>query len=275
MPTYPDCSYVSVDDVNEPTGASYIYCLAAEVRELKQGAAELATIESEFIAGIVAPYYWADTVLAMHMDGPDTSTDFIDEKEHTVTVAGSAVISTARSKFGGASALFDHTGNCLVPYSTDFNIGINDFTIKGWCYRTTSGADRVFFSLIDNNADSWNNRLFIGKTTEERLRLVVYTAAGTQIAITNPTPMPSGQWVHFLACRISGTYYLAEDGVFVASSTPALITHDNSGVCIGNSYPGSLGWQGNVDDLEFIIHRTTLPQPAIDFTPPTTAFKHP
>ena len=45
MPTYPDCSYVSVHDTSEPTGASYIYCLAAEVRELKRAIVEIESIE--------------------------------------------------------------------------------------------------------------------------------------------------------------------------------------------------------------------------------------
>lgn len=45
MPNYPSCSHVSVNDVNEPVGGSYIYCLAAEVRELKRAIAEIDSLD--------------------------------------------------------------------------------------------------------------------------------------------------------------------------------------------------------------------------------------
>jgi hypothetical protein len=71
MPTYPNCSYVSAADTDEPTGASYIYCLAAEVRKLKRAAADANDLVASF--PIMAPFtacdpYWDNVVLAMHMD---------------------------------------------------------------------------------------------------------------------------------------------------------------------------------------------------------------
>ena len=53
------------------------------------------------------------TVALLHMDGADTSTTFTDESGKTWTANGNAQIDTAQSVFGGASGLFDGTGDYL------------------------------------------------------------------------------------------------------------------------------------------------------------------
>ncbi len=58
--------------------------------------------------------FWGLVKLAMHMDGPGGSTNFVDEKGGIVTAHGNAVISTAQSKFGGAAAYFDGDGDYLT-----------------------------------------------------------------------------------------------------------------------------------------------------------------
>ena len=55
----------------------------------------------------------ANTDLYLRMNGIDASTTFSDEgtSGHTVTANGDAQIDTAQDKFGGASGLFDGTGD--------------------------------------------------------------------------------------------------------------------------------------------------------------------
>jgi len=77
----------------------------------------------------------SDTVLLLHMNGADASTSFPDTgcTVHTATVNGNAQIDTAQSKFGGASGLFDGTGDFLTfPDSADWEFNENDFTIDLW-----------------------------------------------------------------------------------------------------------------------------------------------
>src|SRR3972149_9214360 len=75
--------------------------------------------------GIISiPPYTIDsyTKLLLHMDGANGSTTFTDEMGQAVTANGNAQISTAQSKFGGASGLFDGTGDYLsVPASADWD----------------------------------------------------------------------------------------------------------------------------------------------------------
>lgn len=53
------------------------------------------------------------TVALLHMNGADASTTFTDESGKTWTANGNAQIDTAQSVFGGASGLFDGTGDFI------------------------------------------------------------------------------------------------------------------------------------------------------------------
>jgi hypothetical protein len=62
-----------------------------------------------------------------------------------VTANGDAKISTAQSKFGGASALFDGTGDYLSSADdSSLEMGTNDFTIEGFIYPTSVSAGVIF-----------------------------------------------------------------------------------------------------------------------------------
>lgn len=76
-----------------------------------------------------------NVVLLMHMDGTNNSTTFTDVKGKSIARTGDAVISTAQSKFGSASAYFDGNGDYLSSsISSDFQFFNNDFTIELFIY---------------------------------------------------------------------------------------------------------------------------------------------
>ena len=77
--------------------------------------------------------YWNNVSSLLHFDGTDTSTTFTDETGKTWAANGDAQIDTAKSKFGGASGLFDGTTDWIsTAKSADFEFGAGDFTIEGW-----------------------------------------------------------------------------------------------------------------------------------------------
>lgn len=80
--------------------------------------------------------YWNNVSLLLHMDGSNGSTTFTDSSSNarTVTAGGDAQISTAQSKFGGSSGLFDGTGDLLNV--TVGAIGTGSYTIEGWFYTS-------------------------------------------------------------------------------------------------------------------------------------------
>ena len=63
--------------------------------------------------GLLAQDFYDDVSLYLKMNGANGSTSFLDSSRfgHTVTANGNAQVSTAQSKFGGASAAFDGNGD--------------------------------------------------------------------------------------------------------------------------------------------------------------------
>jgi hypothetical protein len=108
------------------------------------------------------------------MDGTDGSTTFTDSETtpKSVTANGNAQIDTAQSKFGGASGLFDGTGDYLtVPDSDDWNFGTNPFTIDFWVRyndHTSPGQQVLYNQYLDGSHTTYfysyslTNKLYFG-----------------------------------------------------------------------------------------------------------------
>jgi len=99
-------------------------------------------------ASIVGDQYYPSCSLLLHCDGTNGSTTFTDNSPSpkTVTSNNGASISTAQSKFGGASGFFDGTDDYLsISYNSDFNFGTDSFTWESWIYPTNiSGIDGIY-----------------------------------------------------------------------------------------------------------------------------------
>jgi hypothetical protein len=97
-------------------------------------------------AAAIDPYF-TDVTLLLAMDGPDGSTTFTDDSLGSLafTAFGNAQISTAESKFGGSSALFDGIGDYILSDTTTsaLTLGTGDFTIEFWLYPTSTPAGGV------------------------------------------------------------------------------------------------------------------------------------
>lgn len=85
-----------------------------------------------------------NVVLLLHMDGPNNSTVFTDVKGHTISVNGNAQISTAQGVFGGASAVFDGSGDYLaITDSSEWDLP-GDFTIECWLRLNSVASVRSY-----------------------------------------------------------------------------------------------------------------------------------
>jgi hypothetical protein len=94
------------------------------------------------------------TKLLLHCNGSNGSTSFPDESAsaHTVTPYGDAQVATAQSKFGGASAYLDGTGDYLsINDSSDFNFGTGNFTIDFWV-RLSAITESALFTTTENTS---------------------------------------------------------------------------------------------------------------------------
>ena len=88
--------------------------------------------------------------LLLHGDGTNGSTTIVDSSSSpkAVTAVGNAQISTAQSKFGGASLAFDGNGDQLTALNVDANN--TDLTIECWLrlnsYPTPTGIIACTYS---------------------------------------------------------------------------------------------------------------------------------
>lgn len=263
MPTYPDCSYVSVDDTDEPTGASYIYCLAAEVRKLKRAAADANDLVASF--PIMAPFtacdpYWDNVVLAMHMDS-----EVSDIKGHATMVYGSAAIVTDVDMVGGKAGSFNGSSRIVVADSDDFTL-TGDFGIELQAKATDGTAYRSVLSSITLNADSWANGVEIF-TKDGVWKATLYDSGASPTTVIGPAATTAKQ--HVSLCRVGSTVTLYVDGVGGTGVTWAN-TLNAKGITIGNAWDtATRGWVGKVNQV--IMYKNTSPRTA-DFTTPTEPF---
>jgi hypothetical protein len=155
------------------------------------------------------PYLYTNTVLLLHGDGTNGSTNIVDSSKvaggpKTVTAVGNAQISTAQSKFGGSSIAFDGNGDYLtIPDSTAWNLP-NDFTIEAWVYLTaysanwagnfgaavvanyqgTAGADKGWQLRINGTSSSYTTINLYTGFTDLNFATTVSLNTWTHVAVT-------------------------------------------------------------------------------------------
>jgi hypothetical protein len=116
------------------TGDSFVDPLTAQV-SVTGGAASAGDPEPAF----------SSVSLLLHMDGADGSTTFTDSSSfaRTVTRSGNTQISTAQSKFGGASALFDGASDLLTMADASELEFTGDFAIETQAYPLSTQDDII------------------------------------------------------------------------------------------------------------------------------------
>jgi hypothetical protein len=215
---------------------------------------------------IVDPQFTSVSLL-LHGNGTNGSTTITDSSPSpkTVTAVGNAQISTAQSKFGGASIAFDGTGDYLTtPASSSFAFGLADFTVELWLYRSGSGQQHLYDARDIGLND---NRILLYLDTSSQL---TYYSNGAPRITTTSIPTLS-TWVHVALCRASGNSRLFLNGVQVGATFADTISivSPTATVAIGATNVGTTALNGYIDDLRITkgVARYTA-----NFTPPTAAF---
>lgn len=193
------------------------------------------------------PSYSSVGVL-LHGNGENNSTTFTDSgpDARTVTRNGTnVVVSTAQSKYGGASIyLPGGSGDYLtVAADADFNFGTGDFTIEFWAYATKSQP----LDLL-NFMSSGATRILIYYNSNE---LRFWDTAVDNFGAGYTWPSSGAAWVHFAFCRSGTTLRCFANGVQIWSTTYSSSTPSGCDVHIGRSWTGGSGREfgGYIDDF--------------------------
>jgi hypothetical protein len=217
----------------------------------------------------IDPYFGAISLL-LHMNGANASTYFPDHSYNAlaVTANGNAQISTAQSKFGGASALFDGTGDYLSCSSTSLLFGIGNFTIELWFNVSVafSGTSQTFAGVWSASNYAW---LLQATSTSVVCAFGNGSAYATQIT-GNWTAPSTATWNHLAVTRSGTNAYIFLNGTQLATTTVSTNISGTGAMSIGRNADGDQQYMtGYIDSLRItkgIARYTTA------FTPPTAQF---
>ena len=195
--------------------------------------------------------------LMLSMDGANNSTTFIDSSQNAlaVTAVGNTKISTDQSKFGGASAYFDGTGDYL-SFTGGMPSGAGtEFTIECWV-RLDDLADYRVITRKVGGIDFYvapDGSISVGRSG-----VVGIAASATGL-------IAAGTWYHIAVTRdTSNNYKIYVNGTQVASGTNSFSV--TAATTIGfPAFSGPHYFKGYIDDFRV----TNALRYTANFTPPT------
>jgi hypothetical protein len=190
--------------------------------------------------------YYPSSSILLHFSGSNGSTTITDNSKNnfTITATNGAVISTAQSKFGGASVFLDGTNDYLVtPTTSAFTFGTGDFTVELWIYQTVSSVsaykvlvgDNVYGSVGGWQFYSYNNQLNLWK-------------GGTEIISPSGT-LTLNSWNHIVWTRASGNNRIFINGTQVGSTVSDSTNYTSTAIYIGAAKDGYGYFAGYIDEL--------------------------
>ena len=197
--------------------------------------------------------WYQNVSLLLPMDGMNGSTKFLDYSSNNVsfTVGGNVQVSTTQSKFGGASAYFDGSGDYLsTPDSEVWNLSINNFTIEFWANGIDKGgaSAAIIIGQADNlGAASASWAIIVSGTL---MGMVASSGGGSwDIVSVQPTRSVTSAWAHYAFVRNGNTLTVYEDGASIGSGIIGTMPNSTRALTIGNGVSNQNSLIGYIDDL--------------------------
>ena len=224
----------------------------------------IATAKGYTVFGSVPP----STALLLNFNGSNGSTTFTDSSPNNlaVTATGGAAISTAQSKFGGASAYFDGNGDYLqVSNEGEFDFGTGDFTIEAWVYPTDASYPNTIVGKRGSGESDLAFVLYVlGGTTH-----LVVSSNGTSWELngSGTATVNNNAWGHIALVRKGSTFSVYWNGVLSQSfSSSSSIFNSSVPLRIGGGGAANQDLVGYIDDLRIVKGIALY---TANFTPPT------
>jgi hypothetical protein len=220
----------------------------------------------------------ANTLLLIHANGTNASTFFEDDNgvraPKGISAIGNAQVDTAQSKFGGASALFDGTGDYLqIPNSSDFNFGSSAFTIEGWVRAANfTGSPSIMGNAEIGTYNGWN--LQFGGNGQLYIEFV--SSGGASMTLHPTSAFSANTWGHFAFVRSGNSLYIFKDGTLDNTvSVTWAFNNSPSPLIIGKGFGIAGGFSENSTALAGHLDEVRISNSArytTTFTPSTTPF---
>ena len=191
------------------------------------------------------------TVLSLHAEATDDSSCY---QPKTVTLAGSAAVSTTEKKFDTASFSVANAGTStangvVITDHMDFDFGTGDFTIEMWAYRSSN----TYYGTLFYFTEAAEFSLLVAPTTGN-IVLNYRSSGGTQANISTGVTFPLTTWQHVVVQRRGTNFEFYLNGVL--GNTTAITGGASSTVnSTGDFYLGctnsssALTWAGYIDEV--------------------------
>jgi hypothetical protein len=220
--------------------------------------------------------YWNDVSLLLHMDGSNGSTTFTDSSSNafSVTANGNAEISTAQSKFGGASGLFDGTGDYLtVSDATALEPGSSDLTWEMWIKTTSNTQYATPLSRTPSAFATGMWSLMINYTSSTSGDIALFAAdysGASPLLLTTGASVRDDAWHHVAVVRNSSNWTIYIDGTSAATATwGGTIANISGSTVIAKDEFYGREYTGYIDDLRIT---KSVARYTANFTAPTAPF---
>jgi hypothetical protein len=175
-----------------------------------------------------------------------TNAGIIDNAEmNNLETVGNAQISTAQSKFGGASMLFDGSGDYLTLHNVlTSNLGSGPFTVELWVYFNSASGTQFILSNYQSVTVGWGLGISSGN--------FAFWATGDTPDISTSVAAATGVWYHLAVSGQSGAIRMFLNGTQIGSTftgTPALDSTATLRIGDGQGAASPQAFNGYIDDL--------------------------
>lgn len=202
--------------------------------------------------------YFGNVVTLLHFDA---SFACVIGKTYTAFGSGPAQISSAQSKFGGASGLFNGSNDYLTtPNSTDFDI-ITLGTAECWVRPTALAGSGCIMGIAPNG--------FVGWEIVSEADGSIYARGSSAFIQTAASVLAVNTWAHVALNFNAGAAVLYVNGVAGASGTFGTGSPSSQAFHVGLAASANKPFAGYIDELRVTkgVQRYTS-----NFTPSATAF---
>ncbi len=199
---------------------------------------------------------WASVSALLRGNGTNGSAVFTDSKgaytwSITGTTGATPTISTAQSKFGGASMYFP--GGRGIQSNANLSMGTGDFTMEFWAYRTgDSGRPTPIIAtngwILGSNMPGFYTAGFRFSPYEWCTVTANNCGSYGRMIQTGATYNVSNTWQHVALTRQGNTYRYYVNGVKVSESVQTTSWNLDYGQADLRVTIGA-GWIGYLDDL--------------------------
>lgn len=232
---------------------------------LNSSSSSIAMVGDTIDGGEVLP----SAGIVLNFNGSNGSTTFTNSGSLTgvtFSTSSGATISTAQSKFGGASLLCS-SGNQWITSTTSASLahGTGDFTLEFWLFNITLTGSHYFFRTSTGTGTGDGIIMGAGATP------VVYIGTSGSWNIVNGlamTGMTTGTWQHIAITRSGSTFRGFVDGTQRWTATSSLSIYQSANAFrLGAVNPSAgLGMNAYMDDFRYTAGYCLY---SANFTPPS------